>query len=291
MADRRSFLMQVAGGLPLLQAKAHRSTNQKPVPAIWDLHGHIGGFRGATPEEWMEDLVKFADRMGVERFVVSMSTPTYFDPTPEQLRQQNDDVLRALRRAPRRAFGFVYLNPNQLEASLQELDRCVRGGPMVGVKLWCAKRCNAPELDPIVEHARVLKALVFQHTYLKNAGNLPGESTPFDLAELARRHPKANLVLGHTGADWERGIRAVRGLGNVYVDLAGFDPEAGVTEMAVRELGAGHVLYGSDIPGRGFASQLAKVMGAELPQDAKALILGANLRRLLTPIAEPKGLL
>jgi predicted TIM-barrel fold metal-dependent hydrolase len=49
------------------------------------------------------------------------------------------------------------------------------------------------------------------------------------------------------------------------------------------------VLYGSDAPGRSFASQLAKVYGADLGEDAKRLILGENLKRLLTPILTAKG--
>jgi predicted TIM-barrel fold metal-dependent hydrolase len=49
------------------------------------------------------------------------------------------------------------------------------------------------------------------------------------------------------------------------------------------------VIFGSDAAGRSFASQLAKVMGAEVPQAAKNLILGENLRRLLIPILRAKG--
>jgi predicted TIM-barrel fold metal-dependent hydrolase len=59
--------------------------------------------------------------------------------------------------------------------------------------------------------------------------------------------------------------------------------------MAVRELGAERVIYGSDAGGRSFASQLAKVTGAEIPESARRLILGENLRRLLTPILKAKG--
>jgi predicted TIM-barrel fold metal-dependent hydrolase len=173
--------------------------------------------------------------------------------------------------------------------SLQELDRCVRDGPMVGVKLWVAKRCNAPELDPIVEHAASLEAVVLQHTYMKITGNLPGESVPSDIAELARRHPSAPLIAAHSGADWELGIRALRRTKNVAVDICGFDPTAGVVEMAVRELGAERVLYGSDAGLRTFASQLAKVMGADIPESARSLILGGNLKRMLAPILKAKG--
>ena len=257
---------------------------------IWDLHCHLSGVPGKTPDERMARLIEFADRMGIERLCVFMGMSWSYDPSPDDLRRQNDEVLAALRRWHHRAFGFVYLNPNHLETSLAELDRCVRDGPMVGVKLWVARHCNTPELDPLIQRAAELKALVFQHTYLKVGGNLPGESTPSELADLARRHPAVPIICGHTGADWEVGLAAVRDCKNVSVDLGGFDPTAGVTEMAVRELGPERVIYGSDAGGRSFASQLAKVLGAAIPEKAKRLILGENLKRLLMPILKLKGL-
>lgn len=257
--------------------------------SIWDLHTHLSGVPGATPEERADQLLEFADRFGIERLCVFMGMEWSYDPTPEKLRQENDEVLRALRHRPDRLLGFVYLSPNHVEASLAELDRCVRDGPMVGVKLWVARRCNTPELDPLIHRATELGALVFQHTWIKITGNLPGESTPMDLAELAARHPATQFVCGHSGGDWERGLRAIRPHPNVAVDLGGGDPVAGMTEMAVRELGAERVLYGSDAGGRSFASQLAKVYGAAIPESARRLILGENLRRRLRPILERKG--
>jgi uncharacterized protein len=182
---------------------------------IWDLHCHLAGVSGNTPEERAGQLLKHADRMGIERLCVYMGMKWSHSPSPEDMKQQNDELLRALQRFPGRLFGFVYLNPNHVGESLKELERCVRHGPMVGVKLWVARHCNTPELDPIVEAATQLKAVVFQHTYLKITGNLPGESTPMEVAELASRHPHASIICGHTGADWEIGIRAVRGCKNV----------------------------------------------------------------------------
>src|SRR5258708_33060764 len=120
-------------------------------------------------------------------------------PTPEKLRQENDQVLQALQHYHDRAFGFVYVSGEHVEASLAEIDRCVRDGPMVGIKLWVARRADAPELDPVVKRATELKAVVFQHTWIKVTGNLPGESTPMELATLAVRHPGAALICGHTG--------------------------------------------------------------------------------------------
>ena len=257
---------------------------------IWDLHCHLSGVPGATPETRLENLLRFADRMGIARICVSMGMEWSYEPSPETIRQDNDEVLQAISAHPDRAFGFVYLNPQHEQSSLDELNRCVRDGPMVGVKLWVAMHCNAPQLDAIVARATELDAPILQHTWIKITGNLPGESTPQELAELAARHPQATLICGHTGGDWEVGLQAIRPHHNIYADLAGGDPMAGWTEAAVHELGAERVLFGSDAGGRSFASQLAKVHGAQLSEGDRHLILAQNLQRLLRPILATKGI-
>lgn len=259
-------------------------------PEIWDGHAHLGGVPGNTPEERMGNLLVYADRMGISRICIFMGMNHVYDPTPEHLKQENDEVLRAVQRFPERVFGYVYLNPKHRQASLDELERCVRNGPMVGVKLWVAMHCNVPELDPLIARAAELKAPILQHTWLKTTGNLPGESTAADLAQLAARHPQAQFICGHTGGNWEHGLRAIRPYPNIYADLGGGEPAAGMTEMAVRELGAERVLYGSDAGGRGFAGQLAKVYGADIPESARRLIFSENLKRLLRPILQTKGI-
>jgi predicted TIM-barrel fold metal-dependent hydrolase len=292
MFNRRSLFKWLGGSLPVFGARGVTPLPASPVsgtPRIWDVHCHLTNVPGASPEDRMKEIVRFLDRMGIERVMLSLGYPLEYDPSPEQLRAENDQVLRAIKSAPDRAYAFVYLNPNHLKASIEEFDRCVRDGPMVGVKLLVARRCNSPELDPIADRAAGLKAPVLQHTWLKVRGNGPGESSPYDLVELAGRHPDASFICGHTGGDWELGIRIVRGSRNIFAEVAGSNPTAGFVEMAVRELGAGRVVYGSDAFGRSFASQLGKVMGAEIPHSAKRMILGENLRRILTPILRDKG--
>ena len=256
---------------------------------IWDTHTHLNGVDGRTPEERMARLLKFADRMGVERVVLSMGYPVLTDPTPDQLRQQNDQALQAISHYHDRAFAFVYLSAKHPDASLRELDRCVKDGPMVGVKLWVARRCHEAEIDPVIQRATELKVPILQHTWMKATGNFSGESTPLDLAALAKRHPKAALICGHSGGDWALGLRAIRDCPNVVTELGGSDPTTGFVEMAVHELGAERVLFGSDAGGRSFASQIAKVEGADVPDAARRLIFKENLKRLLTPILTAKG--
>jgi predicted TIM-barrel fold metal-dependent hydrolase len=231
------------------------------------------------------------DRVGVERIIVSQGYSEDQHPnSPEHFRMENDRVMRAVKAFPDRAYGSVYLSPALLEFSLQELNRCVRDGPMVMIgEIEVDARCNIPAMDPIAEWAVANEVVILQHEWLKTGGNLPTESSPFDVVELAKRHPKLQIVCAHTGGNWEVGIRAIRATPTVYCGIAGSDPTSGYVEMAVRELGAERVIFGSDVGGRSFASQIAKVQGANISEADKKLILGGNLRRLLTPMLRRKG--
>lgn len=253
---------------------------------IWDVHSHLGSLPGDTPEERMAVLVRHMDRLGIERLILSQGYEEYVShATPDQIRIENDRVMRAVRRFPDRAYGSLYLNPEDVDFSLKEFNRCIRDGPMVSIgEIQTDVLCSSPALDPIVERAIAMNVPILQHTWMKAGRNEPGESTPYDVVELAKRHPNAKIICGHTGGNWELGIRIIRATKNVYADLAGSDPTSGFTEMAVRELGAERVIYGSDVGGRSFASQVAKVVGAEISDDDKKLILGGNMRRLLQPV-------
>ena len=249
---------------------------------IWDLHCHLLNVEGRTPEEKMARLLEVADRHQIERLCLFFSRTWATTPTAVELGEDNDLLLQALSHWSDRAYGFCYVSGEHPEASVAEIDRCIAHGPMVGIKLWVARRAHEKELDAIIEKADRHRAVIFQHTWFKqNGAQLAGESTPFDLVALAARHPRTHFICGHAGGQWELGIRAIRSSPNISIELAGSDPTAGFTEMAVRELGAERVIYGSDVSGRSFASQLAKVTGANIPESAKRAIFKENLARLI----------
>ena len=288
--NRRSLLRRAAAAGIAGTVLRRSSVAAAAEFPIWDLHCHFSGVTGGTVTQRAEQLLVYADRMGVDRLVFFMGYPWVRDPSPQDFRKQNNQVLSVLERWPDRLLGFAYVNGNHPDESVREIDRCVQNGPMVGIKLWVARRCHESALDAIILRCGELQAAIYQHTWLKTAGNDPGESTPMDLAELASRHPSVPIICGHTGGNWQRGIRAVRDYPHVSIGIGGSEPTAGFVEMAVRELGPERIIFGSDIGGRSFASQLAKVTGAEIPPAAKRLILGANLRRHLAPILHTKGI-
>ena len=253
----------------------------KLLEGVIDCHIHPTAAKGEGPARCADELLRFADRMGIEWMGTSLGPNFIQQPTEAEIEADNDFNAQLIDCHPDRFFGYVNLNPHFFRHSLAELDRRVAGGPFVGIKLWVAMCCDHPNVDAICERAAELNAPILQHTFFRTGGNLAGESSPADVAALAVRHPEVTFIAAHAGLNWERGIRAVAEVPNVLVDTCGFDPEAGFTEMAVRWLGAERVVYGSDAAGRSFASQLAKVYGADISEEDRRKILRDNMRRVL----------
>ena len=219
---------------------------------------------------------------------VGIGTTT--DATYEKLAKSNPKVvLKPLERWPNLLLGMIQLNANDVAASLDALNRWLRDGPMLGVYFpgggAGALACSHRNFYPLVERIIDLNGVIMQHTWFKTGGKQgPGESTPSELAKLAAKYPEQNFLCAHAGGEWEKGIRAVAGSPNVLVETSGFDATSGFIEMAIRELGADRIVFGSHLPSRSLGTELGKVVGAEISDDDRKLILGANYRRLLAPI-------
>lgn len=252
---------------------------------IIDCHVHQNSY-AVIPGDPGGLQVRIARRVGVDRMCLSLGTSRagIRDDTirgPQIMAHHNDEVFQAWERYPDCFIPFCYLNPNYLPESLEEIDRCVVEGPFAGLKTIIDLFCDHPNYDPICERAAELGVPVLQHTWIKATGNYPGESEPWRLLALARRNPTTTFIAAHTGGNWEIGIKTFADQENIIADICGGDPEMGYVEMAVREMGAERVVYGSDAPGRSFASQLAKVTGADISDEHKAQILGGNMQRIL----------
>lgn len=110
-----------------------------------------------------------------------------------------------------------------------------------------------------------------------------------DVAQLAARHPDIQMVCGHAGGDWELAVRAIRSHDNVLFEFSGGAPWSGAVDVAVDELGADRLVWGGHGPSRSYANELSKVYDAELTDDQRFKILGANLRDYARPIILRKG--
>ena len=207
----------------------------------------------------------------------------------ERLRAEPELILKPLNRWPKLLMGMIQLNANDVSASLAALDRWLRDGPMLGVYFTGsgpgAAPCTDKKVLPLVERIAELNGVIMQHTWFITGGKVrPGQTTPAELAELAAQFPQQKFLCAHAGGEWQKGIRAVRDQRNILVETSGFDATAGFIEMAVRELGAERIVFGSHLPSRSLGTELGKVIAAEISERDKRLILGENYRKLLRPI-------
>lgn len=263
----------------------------QPAGPVLDIHVHplicFGPYGVSSVQDDARRLIGAAKRSGITKMgLFSLYPSCPYEPTPVQCREANDYVLAMRDVAPDTFLPFCYVNPAYPDEAVAEIERCVRNERMVGVKLWVARRATDPGLDPIMETAIAFDVPVLQHGWLKTTGNLPGESTPEDVADLARRHPKARIIMAHLSGAGLRGLEAIVQTPNVVVDTAGGDPEAGMVEAAVDRLGPERVVYGSDAPIRHFGITLGKTLGTDLPEPVKRAILWDNAVRLLPEWAE-----
>lgn len=258
---------------------------------IWDsLFVPTAGPDG-TLEKSIETLEPRFEQFAIERlctfFPVGMEAlPREPEFTPATARE----IARCLDRWRHRLIGGAILNAAAPERCLEKIDEWIARGPMVAALFPSSAQtlpCTHPNFGRIYRRLHALGAFIVQHTWFKNGGKgSAGESTPAELADVARRHPEITFVCVHAGGEWEQGLRAIRDCGNVVVEISGFDPTAGFLPMAIRELGAARILFARE---RSFATEFAKVFDGDVSDADRALVFGGNLRRLLGPILRRKG--
>lgn len=257
---------------------------------IWDLHFH--GF------DQMSELKPYIDRMRIER-LFSLDIGGWGDDPETRKEEARDREL--LEKWHDLVAGIIRIDPSRPEATLEKMDRWIANGPAVGIKYILSSNgditCSHPNNDPIIEKARDMGIVIYIHTWLKvggdprysGGGNLQGESTPSDVAELATRFPDVPMICGHSGGDWELGVRAIRPHENVYFEFSGGDPWSTACDFAVDELGIDRIVWGGHIESRSYSTELAKIYDADLTDEERKKALGGNLRRLAAPIMREKG--
>lgn len=254
---------------------------------LLDVHGHPPRDRSLVPA-----FIAALERFDLRLLVAELgSNASGWEPVPgiEHWQQGNALCAELVAAHPDRLIGYCYVNPAHGREALAEMEQRLAGQPetFAALKLWVAVRCSDPRLDPLMEFCAARQVPVLQHTWLKvgpggpGAGNLPGESTPQDLLALAKRHPRVKFFGGHTGGDWEWGIAAFAQVDNVWLDIAGGEAMSAYSELALRTVGAGRIVFGTDVPGRSVPSQLAKLLTLNLPEADLERVLWRNAAEVL----------
>ena len=249
-----------------------------------DVHAHVFPLKSEVEEAASADqLVAAGDMLGITEFWASAPFVRGIC-TIEEVREQNNGILRAMRRHPDRIRGMCFVIPSHFRAALEEIDRCLGEG-MIGIKLYNQYRLSDPVQWPVLERAAELCVPVLMHAgFLAAREDLDGQpniSHGEDFRIASERFAEAILIHAHIGGggDWERTVREMRGSSpNVYADVSGSNLDDGQVEFAVRELGAQRVLFGTDGT---MAGCVGKVLDAELSEEERELVFWGNAERIL----------
>lgn len=260
--------------------------------AIIDVHIHSSA--GSIPE----NLDKLRDEFGRNGVALGLLNSLGVNgwpqfPNEKEVRAANEEACALAERSGGILGWLAYLNPQNANWRA-EMDRC-RAAGAAGLKLWVAlkdKRGNTANAERVMEYAGRCGLPILVHTFNRTDESLPGEVNAGELMELAERHPRTNIIVAHAGIHWPSELELFRPRPNVWVECGGGYPIKGQAEALVRKMGPERVLFGSDLFCRSQASQLVKVILADLPEAHKKKILSENaiklfgLRELLKPVKQ-----
>jgi uncharacterized protein len=248
-----------------------------------DAHEHVDLHFGGP-----EVQIDYADRLGIDRLIISKPVITQ-TATPDDFREANDHVLRAMKLYPDRIMGQVTFNPQYKKESLEEIKRCIDQG-MVGIKLYYQVKLNDPLFYPLIEKSIDLKLLILMHANcqigmagyrMKYDTHLnPNTSLPEDFVDVAKRYPEAMIQYAHLGGggDWEYACKSFKDYPNIYVDTSGSNNEARMIDFALKCLGEDRLLFGTD---SSYYQGVGNILSSELNEVQKKKIFFENYNSIL----------
>ena len=239
-----------------------------------DAHNHLGGpDKGDGKSQSPEEILRAMDAAGIDMAVVF---PFNEAEPGVSFSRCNDFIADAARAHPDRLVGFCRLDPNFGERAVKELERCVKGLGLKGVKLHPSSQGFALD-DPVL--LEILAAAEgFGMPVVLDTGKK--ESPPSSVATLAEMFQSLTIIMAHINL-LEESLKAASGHPNIYLGTTGYFNIKRLGE-AVKTAGAHRFVSGSDSPYIKMEREVGKFDGIPgLSDQDKALITGGNAASVL----------
>ncbi len=251
---------------------------------IFDVHAHVGKWhawhmpaRQYTLEQQLKGIDRLIEMFAYERCVVSSLRALEHD-----LTDGNEEVLRAVESRDK-IYGYVTVSPHYLEQSAAEIDKYAAHPKFLGLKnhpFITGERVNTPRNLEILEHLRrnEYRLPILLHTY--------DVADCLSVIDAAGRFPEQTFIMGHMcGPEWRACVDLLADAGEacekVYVEPASCShPVADKIRYARDKLGIERIVFGTDMdiinPGFG----LGMILGADISDEERHMILYENAVRL-----------
>ena len=250
---------------------------------IVDAHTHLfppGMDKVGTAEMLLAEM----DACGVDKAVILGIYP----------RVLNEFIAEQAQVHPDRFIGFASVNPNDGQAAVDLLDRCVQEFGARGLKLHPTmqhfRADDAALLAPLMRKVAALNIPVLMHSWAWFGED--GEAAPNRVMTLARTFPSVTFIMAHCGGMRFMDLlplarlRRLGQLDNLYVDLAVILFDLSDSPMwpflcwTLESIGLDRVLLGSDFPDYPLADTVRLARRLGLDEQGMALVLGGNAARL-----------
>ena len=290
----------------------------------WEIGGHRMKLTWENPSLGWESRLTKMDEIGVDVQVMSLSPEMYWyghlgrERALGFAQEANDSIAEAMAEHPTRFQGLAHLPLQDAQASVKELERCVKELGMAGVAVpgnVVGTDWDSPELYPIIEAAAGLDVVFFIHPasdvrfppedryWFRNIIGIPLEET-ISLAALIfsgvfDKHPNLKVCMAHGGGFACFGLgrfdhahkvrpecqhlpnRPSDYASNVYFDsLTHSYPKL---RYLLDEIGGSKVVLGTDYPAdMGQTEPVEWIRGADnLTTEERHAVLGRNVEALL----------
>jgi len=235
-----------------------------------------------------DDLIAGMDEDGVDVSVIlNIGWATH-----DMCVESNDYILESVARYPKRLIGFCAVQPLSIEAAVNEIERCAKGGAKGIGELRPDVQMLDPDegeiIDPLVEAVRKHKLITLFHASEPVGHQYPGKGavTPDVLYPLIQRFAGLPVVCAH----WGGGLpfyalmpEVKKAMADVYFDTAAspylYSPQ--IYDQVAQLAGGDRILFGSDYPLIKPSRYIKEMDSAELSQETREMILSGNARRLL----------
>lgn len=219
---------------------------------IIDSHVHYGFLFFPVRHRSADDVIKIMDKYRIDISVMSNIKGIFYD-----FRNCNQEMYDDIKKYPGRLRGYIVVNPNYLEESLNEIEKFSKNPQFVGVKVhasWHNQYIDSPAFEPLFQKCEDLNLPVLVHSYVVDEYS-DHVSAPERIANVARRHD-IPIIVAHMGGNFKKTIKAIKGMENLYADISHgrertsqlYVWEEGRVSEPVEELGAHRVLFGTDMP-------------------------------------------
>lgn len=226
-------------GRPLAGAPRPDATAppRSPVP-IADVHAHLGRL-SVMADGGIAALRANREKYNIQVMVVSSTDAIAYDLVAGNRQTQQAVAAHSW------LYGYVVVNPNDLAASVSELDRYAGDAKFVGVKIH-AEYARTPTASPRM-HA-LFAAVARQGRPAVVKIHNAGEGWERAIVAYAREFPRLKIIIAHAGPGEPvpEAIDVAAAATNVYLEFCSTYPTHGLIRAAITRAGVGKMLFGSD---------------------------------------------